>query len=203
MKRKLHKKNIIWILAIIFVIGISLFIYFFFKNGNKNLNLGNNLSNKTNQEIEEYILNISSYEADIELQVESNKNNTKYKLKQSYVSPNIEKQVVQEPSNIQGLETIYDGSKLTIHNTKLNLTTVYENYSYLTDNQIWLNSFIQDYQEAKAEGKNANMYEEGNMLVMEVKSDSSNPYISNKKLFIDKQTGKINKLVVQDENQKI
>ncbi len=202
MKRKLHKKNIIWILAIIFVIGISLFIYFFFKNGNKNLNLGNNLSNKTNQEIEEYILNISSYEADIELQVESNKNNTKYKLKQSYVSPNIEKQVVQEPSNIQGLETIYDGSKLTIHNTKLNLTTVYENYSYLTDNQIWLNSFIQDYQEAKAEGKNANMYEEGNMLVMEVKSDSSNPYISSKKLFIDKQTGKINKLVVQDENQK-
>ena len=46
------------------------------------------------------------------------------------------------------------------------------------------------------------MYEEGNMLVMEVKSDSSNPYISNKELFIDKQTGKINKLVVQDENQK-
>lgn len=48
--------------------------------------MGNNLSNKTNQEIEEYILNISSYEAEIDVEVETNKNKTKYKIKQSYVT---------------------------------------------------------------------------------------------------------------------
>lgn len=197
----LSKKTIIF-LVIILIIAILIFIYFFSQNGNKKLNLGNNLSNKSNQEIEEYILNISSYEADIVMTVESNKNTTQYKLRQSYTSPNLEKQVVEEPSNIQGLETIYDGTKLTIKNTKLNLSTVYENYSYLTDNFLWLNSFIEDYKLAKKNGKNYQIYEENNKVIMTVKLESSNPYASYKQLFIDKQNGKIEKLIVQDKNQK-
>ena len=142
---KLNKKLILIITIIILIlIVISTILYFFFKNANKNLNFGNNLSNKTLEEIEEYILNISSYDAEVEVQVESNKNETKYILHQSFASPNIEKQTVKEPSNIQGLETTYDGNKLTIHNSKLNLTTIYDNYKYLTDNFLWLNSFIEE-----------------------------------------------------------
>lgn len=193
-----QKKVILAIIGIIVLMVIAVLIYFFSKNVNKNLNLGNNLSNKTNQEIEEYILNISSYEAEIEVTVENNKNRTAYKMKQSYSSPNIEKQIVQEPSNIQGLETTYDGNKLTIHNTKLNLTTVYENYPYITNHYLWLNSFIEDYQKTQ----NHKLYEEAGQVIMEVTLDSQNPYASSKKLFIDKQAGKIIKLVVQDKNQK-
>lgn len=198
---KLNKKHFIWIIIIILII-VAIILYFFLKNDNKNSNLGNNLINKTLAEIEEYILNISSYEAEIEVQVESNKNQTKYVLKQSYISPNVEKQVVKEPSNIQGLETIYDGSKLTINNSKLNLTTIYENYEYLTDNFLWLNSFIEDYKNAKESGKTTDLYEENNQIIMEVKLSNENPYVSAKKLVIDKQTGNIQKLIVQDKNQK-
>ena len=197
----LNKKWIILLIIIILII-ITIILYFFFKNTNKNLNLGNNLNNKTIAEVEEYILNISSYEAEIEVQVESNKNQTKYILSQRYVSPNIEKQTVQEPSNIQGLETIYDGNKLTINNSKLNLTTIYEDYEYLTDNFLWLNSFIEDYKNAKENGKQTNLYEENNQIIMEVTLSSENPYISTKMLVIDKQTGTIQKLIVQDKNQK-
>ena len=196
MKLK-NKKIIIILILIAFIITLLTLINFFYKKANKNLNLGNNLSNKTNQEIEEYILNISSYEADIAVEIQSNKNTTKYKLKQSYVSPNIEKQTVEEPSNIQGLQTVYDGSKLTITNTKLNLSTVYENYPYITDNYLWLNSFIEDYKASQ----NRKLYEEENQLVMEV-SLEKNAYISSKKLFINKNESKITKLVVQDKNKK-
>lgn len=205
MKEYVKKINIqkkIIIFVIIAIVVASVLIYFFYKNVNKNSNLGNNLINKTNQEIEEYILNISSYEANVEVTVESNKNKTQYKLKQSYVSPNIEKQVVEEPNNIQGLQTTYDGTKLTINNTKLNLSTVYENYPYFTQNYIWLNSFIEDYKAKKQEGKNCKLYEEDSNLIMEVILEQSNPYVSYKKLFIDKKTGKITKLVVQDKNKK-
>ena len=196
------KKILLIVGVIVAILIISITIYIFSKKSNKNLNLGNNLSNKTNQEIEEYILNISSYEAEIEVEVESNKNNTKYKIKQSYVSPNIEKQTVLEPSNISGLETTYDGNVLKINNTKLNLSTVYQNYPYMTDNFLWLNSFIEDYKVAKNSGTNNKLYEENNMLVMEVTLSQQNPYISYKKLFIEKTTGKISKLVVQDKNKK-
>lgn len=198
---KLNKKLIIIFIVVILLV-LSIILYFFLKNDNKNLNLGNNLSNKTLEEIEEYILNISSYEAEIEVQVESNKNQTKYLIEQKYVSPNIEKQIVKEPSNIQGLETIYDGAKLTIHNSKLNLTTVYENYPYLTDNFLWLNSFIEDYKNVKSSGKNTKLYEQNNQILMEVALDSKNPYVASKKLVIDKETGTIQKLIVQDKNQK-
>ena len=196
-KKLLQKK---WAIALIIalIISILIILIFFFKNANKKSNFGNNLNNKTLAEIEEYILNISSYEAEISVEVQSNKNQTKYVLKQSYVSPNIEKQVVKEPSNIEGLETIYDGNKLTINNSKLNLTTIYENYEYLTDNFLWLNSFIEDYKNSTQK----NIYEENNQVIMEVKLESQNPYVSSKKLVINKQTGNIEKLIVQDKNQK-
>lgn len=199
MKRN-KKLIIIGIVAVLVITAIIL--YFFLKNANKNLNIGNNLSNKTLQEVEEYILNISSYEAEIEVSVESNKNKTKYLISQNYVSPNIEKQIIKEPSNIQGLETIYDGNKLTIHNSKLNLTTIYENYPYLTDNFLWLHSFIEDYRNAKANGEKTKLYEENNQIIMEVELSNSNPYVASKKLVIDKITGAIQKLIVQDKNQK-
>lgn len=198
--KKNKKLIIIGVVAVLVITAIIL--YFFLKNANKNLNIGNNLSNKTLQEVEEYILNISSYEAEIEVSVESNKNQTKYLISQNYVSPNIEKQIIKEPSNIQGLETIYDGNKLTIHNSKLNLTTIYENYPYLTDNFLWLHSFIEDYRNAKANGEKTKLYEENNQIVMEVELSNSNPYVASKKLVIDKITGAIQKLIVQDKNQK-
>ena len=195
MKNKMILKITI---AIIVIAIIAVIIYFFSRNVNKNLKMGNNLSNKTNQEIEEYILNISSYEAEIEVEVETNKNKTKYKIKQSYVAPNIEKQTILEPSNISGLETAYDGNTLKINNTKLNLSTVYQNYQYMTENFLWLNSFIEDYKNSS----NKKFYEENDMIIMEVILQSNNQYVSSKKLFIDKTTGKITKMIVQDKNQK-
>ncbi len=198
---KLNKKVII-ITSVAILIIIAIIFAFFMKNANKNLNIGNNLNNKTLQEVEEYILNISSYETEVEVSIESNKNKTKYLLIQKYVSPNIEKQTVKEPSNIQGLETIYDGNKLTIHNSKLNLTTIYENYPYLTDNYIWLHSFIEDYRNAKSSGEKTKLYEENNQIIMEVELSQGTPYVASKKLVIDRITGNIQKLIVQDKNQK-
>ena len=185
-------------IAIVVIAIIAIIIYFFSRNANKNLKTGNNLSNKTNQEIEEYILNISSYEAEIEVEVETNKNKTKYKIKQSYAAPNIEKQTILEPSNISGLETVYDGNTLKINNTKLNLSTVYQNYQYMTENFLWLNSFAEDYKNSS----NKKLYEENNMIIMEETLQNNNQYASSKKLFIDKTTGKITKMIVQDKNQK-
>ncbi len=206
MKNVKKVKNLKWMkkgaILLSFLIGIIIIvmIYFFQKNTNKNWNMGNTLNNKTIQEIEEYILNISSYEAEIEVTVTSNKNENQYKMKQSYSSPNIEKQIVQEPSNLQGLETIYDGKDLTIRNTKLNLTTIYQDYPYLSNNSLWLHSFIEEYREAKNNGKTRLLEE--NKIIMELESQTSNQSVQYKKLVINKEENKIEQLLVQDKNQK-
>ena len=70
------------ILLIIFIVFFILLILFFLINY-KTKNNGNNIS-KFNGNIKDYILNISSYEAEIEVIVESNKTTNKYILKQLY-----------------------------------------------------------------------------------------------------------------------
>lgn len=201
MKETNTNKRKIFIILIVICI-LSTILLFFTKNNYKNKILGNNMSNKNIEEIEEYILNISSYEAKVEVTIESNKNTNKYVMNQNYQKNKISKQTILEPSNIAGLETKYENGTLTITNSRLNLTTVYENYSYLVENCLWLDSFVQEYRESK-NNNGCKVSEENNIVTMETKTrNENNKYIYSKKLTIDKKTGKPTKLLVQDMNQK-
>ena len=184
---------------IIFMIIIFIFLYFFIKNNYKNFKTGNNMSNKNIKEVEEYILNISSYEAEVTVQIESNKNTNKYVISQKYVAPNISKQIVKEPSNIAGLEIVYDGNNLKINNTRLNLNKIYENYEYIASNILCLESFIKNYNENQEDSKS---YEENNEYILETKIKNSNKYVQNEKLYIDKENGNPTKLLIENINEK-
>ena len=135
---KINKKYFIFACITIIIILIIIFA----KNNYKKFGSGNNNIGNSNQEISEYILNINSYSAKLEVTINSNKNENKYILAQEFNQPNIAKQVVQEPGNIEGLTIINDGKNLTINNTKLDVTKIYENYNYITENHLFLNTFI-------------------------------------------------------------
>ena len=189
----MEKKKLIIILGILAVLVISVIIYIFIKNNYKNLKSGNNMSNKNLKEIEEYILSIRSYNAKIEVEIQSNKNKNKYVLEQKYAEPNVQKQIVLEPSNIEGLETIFDGNNLKINNTKLNLSTIYENYSDVTSNFLWLNTFTEEYKKMIETGKQ-NIIEQNGIIIMEIKDADE----LNKKLYIDRKTGKPIKMQIKN-----
>ena len=108
------------------------------------MNIGNNNLNKTLEEVEDYILNIKSYTATIEVTVNSNKNSNKYLIKQSHQEENDEQEVI-EPGNISGVKITYKDSSLKVENSKLNLEKIYNNYPYIESNILWLNSFIEEY----------------------------------------------------------
>lgn len=189
----MEKKKLIIILGILAVLVTSVIIYFSIKNNYKNLKSGNNMSNKNLKEIEEYILSIRSYNAKIEVEIQSNKNKNKYVLEQKYAEPNVQKQIVLEPSNIEGLETIFDGNNLKINNTKLNLSTIYENYSDVTSNFLWLNTFTEEYKKMIETGKQ-NIIEQNGIIIMEIKDADE----LNKKLYIDRKTGKPIKMQIKN-----
>ena len=197
---RLNKKSLIILICIILAITI-ISVYFINKNNkifNKNFNIGNNITSKSIQEIEQYILNISSYEAKAEVMIESNKNINKYVLKQEYNNSGKIEQIVLEPSNIEGLTISYNEGNLTINNTKLNLQTVYNNYKYVVDNNLWLNSFIKDYRESN----NKSISENSDYIVMTVDLSDSNNDGKIKILYINKTTGNPEKMLIQDKNQK-
>lgn len=197
----MKNKKIIFISILILAV-VSILIFILLKTNYKNKNFGNNMSNKNLEEIEKYILDISSYTAKMDVTVESNKNTNKYVMEQKYEKGKKSKQKILEPANIEGLEIIYEENKLTINNAKDNLKTMYENYPNLMENCLWLNAFIEDYKIEKNEGK-ASIVEKNGKVIMATKTrNENNRYIYSKELHIDKEAGKIEKLVVQDINKK-
>ena len=190
----MNKKKIILILTISLIIVLG--IIFLLTNNNKKIKFGNNIV-KSKEQLEEYILNISSYEAEVEVTVNSNKNTNKYRLKQQYYKPNIFKQEVLEPENITGVKILQDGDKLSIENSRFSLTHIFENYQYIGENFLCLDNFIENYKEY------SNYIEEEKQIILETKSkNSENKYAIYQKLYIDKNTSLPIKLEVQDDNQK-
>lgn len=188
----MKNKKIIFILAICIIILIIIFCaYIFMKNGNTNIN-------KSEEEIVDKILNINSYTAKLEIEIESNKNKTKYVVKQEVKNNNCIQEVL-EPSNIAGVITKYDGTNLSIINTKLELESIFNNYSYIAENRLWLNSFIEEFKNSEKSSKTSSE----NEIVLEIQRNGENKYNANKKLYLDKATGKPTKMVVKDTNQKI
>ena len=182
-------KNI-FILIFIFTIALlSVFFIFFYKKEFKNSKKGDNI---TNQDIVNYVLNIGYFEAKIEVEVQSNKNVNKYIMKQKYKNSDAIVQEILEPSNISGIKITKNENQLKIENSKLNLSTIFEDYKYMSDNCLDLNSFIEDYKL----NQDSKWFEEENMVVMITANEGKN-----KKLFVDKNTFKPVKLVIQDINQ--
>ena len=190
----MKNKKIIFITLVVILILAILIIFLLNKTNFKKI--GNN---STSQEIVDYILNISSYEAKIEVEVKSNKNTNKYILKQQYISPDVATQEVLEPSNISGIKIIKKGNDLKLENTSLNLSNIFENYEYLADNALDLSCFIEDYKESQ----NSNYEEKDNKIIMNVQTKNENKYRQSKKLYIDKSTGNPLKMEITDTNQNI
>lgn len=188
-------KKKVFFVVIIIVLILAILFGFFYKKTVKVFKTGNN---KTSQEIVDYILGISSYEVKVTVEVNSNKNSNKYILKQQYVSPNISTQEVIEPSNIAGIKLINDGTSLTLKNSQLDISTVFENYTYLGDNCIDLISFIENYKKFDE----SNYEENDTQVIMKTISQNSNKYTKYETLYVDKETANPIKLEIKDDNEK-
>lgn len=192
------KRKMFIFFLILFLMFIIVLIFLFQKTY-KNNNFGNNINNKNSEEIKNYILSISSYEAQIEVEVKSNKNYNKYIMNQKYAEPNIYKQEILEPSNIKNLIITYDGKNLKIENSKINLNELYENYNCITENFLYITSFVENYKK----DNNSICIEENNQIIMEANNNINNKYATYKKLYINKEDGKPIKMEILDINKNI
>ena len=182
----MKKKKFFTILITIIFVLILLFAIFY-KNMFNSVNIGHNNSS---QEIVDNILNISSYSAIIEVKIEGNKNQNQYKIKQEYVSPSQNSQEVLEPSNIKGTTITKENDKLIIENTQLNLSSIIDNYSYISDNNLDLSSFVADYKEDKKA-----YFEEKDEIILHTNLNIK------KSLHIDRETGLPTKMEIIDANK--
>lgn len=186
-------KKILYILVVITII-ISIILIIFFNIMAKKSKIGNN---NTSQEIVDYILNITSYESEIEVEVKSNKNNNKYIIKQDYKSNEENSQEILEPSNISGIKIIKNNNNLTIENSKLSLKKIIEDYIDIVQNDLDLKAFIDDYKN----NNNSNFEENEKQIIMKTNKTEENMYHKYKLLYINRNTLLPEKLEIKDTNQ--
>lgn len=188
----MKNKKLIIILAIILLTIISII---FIKSMAKKSENGNNI---TSQEIINKILNNSSYEVEIETTITSNKNQNTYKINQKYKNPDFSSQTVIEPKNIEGTEIIREKEKITLKNTKLNLTKIIEEYPEIAGNNLDLSTFISEY----ANNEKKEVKENENEIILKVEVDKNNSHIKEKELYIDKKNIKPIKMIIYGTNKK-
>ena len=181
------------LIIISFLLIILTIIIFLINNNYKNQKIGNN---KSIEEIKNYILNIKTYRANLEMTVINNRNENKYKLIQE-VKDGYEKQVMQEPEEIKDLEMTYKDGKLEIKNTKLNLNKIYENYLEVSNNNLFLTEFLKCYKEKEGLIEN-----EENTVILNI-NESKNKYNNIQRLYVNKDSLKPEKLEIYDDNNKL
>ena len=184
------KKSYIAIIVIAFFLLILLIFYY---NVQKN---GNTIINKK-EIVESFLENVPNYAAEIEVEVISNKNRNKYKIKQEE-RENYSKQEVIEGNNIEGLVVELNNKTLKISNTVLNLQKIYENYNNISNNYLFLSSFIKD---CKDENNEVEKIENEEEYLIKVKL-IQNKYIKEKQLYISKKTKKPIKMIINNSYHK-
>ena len=177
------------ILAFIIIVIITLLICnFFIKTNYKTKESGNN---KSIQEIEQYILNVTSYKAKIKVTVSSNKNANFYEFEQEVRGQSYSRQLALSPDSLSGMEIIYENGVITLQNTKYNLSQIYENYPYISTNSLFLTSFIEGYRNA----------DEKEITQKDEKIQMS--YISKVNKYNNKQILYINKASLEPQNLQV
>lgn len=184
MKKKIFIMCMIFLCLILIILGYKFFIP------------GNTKNIESEVQLEEYILNINDYELEGNVTVYSNKNINTYKLKQQKKCDYQRQEIVNDDENY-GLIIENEGNKITIKNTVLDLTSVFENYEDVAKNSMGLSCFIEDYRETK----DAEITEEGQCYKISVNvRNSQNKYVASKCLWINKKNRKIEKFEVSDIN---
>lgn len=184
-------KKIVFIFAIICIIVFSIFYYIFCISGN-------NIIRNQKEFIEDIFEDLECYEADIDVVITSNKNENQYNMKQ-IVDGKDSKLVINSPENVKGLEIEIKDNNLKITNTKTNMEKIYENYKKIINSSLFINSFIEEYDEFPSQ-----IQENDNEIIVKIDLErENNTYTKFKELYLDKETGLPRKLLIKDNNQKI
>lgn len=179
----------------IIIIMIFLFLILFFV-GYKFFIAGNNKHIENVDELEEYILNISNYEIEATVNFYSNKTQNTYSLKQYKVN-NYQKQEIFDGDTHEGIIIENENNILKIKNTLLSTERVFNDYKYILNNAVCLDTFINDYRISK----DKQIKEDELYYILEVKNkNSQNKYLENKVLYFNKNNNQVEKIEVKDVN---
>jgi hypothetical protein len=186
------KKKYIILVVILFTIFLIFCYKIFFA--------GNNIIKLNKEDIVEGILEGNvKYKADTKVTIYSNKNVNEYEIYQEENGLEESFLKVTSKGDIEGLEIKCEKNNIIIKNSNLKLEKIYENYSNIVNNNLFLNTFLDEYKEAEKVEKKEN--EEN--IIIKIKLKNSTKYIKYKELYFDAKTGLPKMLVIKNSSKQV
>ncbi len=183
-----------------YIVFIIFFIIFFLIFYYKKINLGNNNIKLNEDDIVDSILSDSlNYKAELKIKIYSNKNDNVYDAMIIENEEYSRLEITGKKEEITGLLIENSKEKLTIKNTKLNLEKIYEDYKPMINNCLFLKSFSNEYRN-NSEIKEKN---ENDSIIIKIKLKDSTKYIKFKELYLNKETGLPEKLIIKDSDKQV
>ncbi len=183
-------KKVLFIFVLICIIVFFIFYYIFCV-------LGNNKSINQDEVVDNRLKKLEEYEANVDILVISNKTQNTYNMDQ-IVENNSSKFVINSPENIKDMMVEISNGNLKVSNIKINMEKIYENYTDVLNNNLFLNTFINDYK-----NNESRQFEEDNEIILETKlNNNKSTYIKFKELHLDKKTGLPKELIMKDNTKK-
>jgi hypothetical protein len=161
---------------------------------------GNNIIKLNKEDIVESILegNIN-YRANIRVTIYSNKNVNEYEIYQEENGLENSYLKVVSKGDIEGLEIECKKNNIVIENSNLKLEKIYENYTNIVNNNLFLNTFVDEYKEAEKIEKKENE----DSIVIKIKLKNFTKYIKYKELYFDTKTGLPKRLIIKDSSKQL
>lgn len=183
-------KKILLIFVLICIILFLIFYYIFCV-------LGNNKNINQDEIVDNILENLEEYEANVDILVISNKTQNNYNMNQ-IVEKNSSKFIVNSPDSIKGMTVEANNNTLKITNTKINMEKIYEKYEEVLNNNLFLNTFINDYKNNESK-----KYEKDDEIILETElKNNLNTYIKYKELHLNKNTKIPTELLIKDNTKK-
>ncbi len=183
-----------------YIVFIIFFIIFFLIFYYKKINFGNNNIKLNEDDIVDSILSDSlNYKAELIIKIYSNKNDNVYDAMIIENEEYSRLEITGKKEEITGLLIENSKEKLTIKNTKLNLEKIYEDYKPMINNCLFLKSFSNEYRN-NSEIKEKN---ENDSIIIKIKLKDSTKYIKFKELYLNKETGLPEKLIIKDSDKQV
>ena len=178
IKSKDKKNKFIIILFLLIIILIVSTLIIFNNNRTKKIKIGNNSSS---QEIVDYILNISSYEAKVEVKQADKEKTTTFENNQF------------RRNTVNNQQTSGYVRNNNYKNNDYRNNNYRDNYEYISKNDLDLNCFIDNYKN----NEKSEYIEKDNQIIMKTKI-----FNMEKLLYIDKDTVLPVKMEIKDDSKK-
>jgi outer membrane lipoprotein-sorting protein len=140
---------------------------------------------KKPEDVQKLLMKMKCYKCDVVFAVNNNKSTNVYKAKHMYKFPDNYRIEIEEPNELKGQTTIYNGEKAYIYHPQLETYLVTQNYASTLEYSSFVGAFIECFKNNGGARFKLESFRDKQCYVLEIPIKEESPYRTLENIWID------------------